>query len=204
MATFEVEKKFRLTETQQQILLDNATFVGEKVIVDSYFDDDSFSLTLNGNWLRLRDGAFELKAPFAVGAVSESGVIRFREITDYDLILKELNLKPRSSFEESLEKAGIKAFVTCHTTRRTYKKDGFTIDIDTATYDDSEFTFSIAEIEKLVNSEEEADEADAEIIAFAKQHSLSTNDFILGKIAAFIQVENPRHYDMLIEAGILK
>lgn len=204
VSTFEIEKKFLLTNEQQTALLDGATLVAEKKITDSYWDDAGFSLTLKGNWLRRRDGVFELKAPFAAGAVSKTGVIRFRELTDANEILEELHIPAQGTLEETLDAVGIHPFVTCHTVRKSYKKGEFTIDIDQATYDNSSFAYAVAEVEVLVQSEDETDAAEAKILEFAHKHGLETDQFILGKIAAFIEAEDRRHYDLLIEAGVLK
>jgi adenylate cyclase class IV len=204
MAEIEIEKKFLLTENQKNLLLADAQLVGDFSIEDSYFDSDDYRLTLNDYWLRLRDGAYELKAPLQSGSGSYEGTNRYRELTDIAEICTELNLEDTGDFAATLGKNGLQAFITLNTARTSYKKDGFKIDIDQATYVNSEFTYAVAEIELLISDESFADEADAKIISFAKQFNLGMDEMILGKVAAFMEVERPAHYKALVEAGVLK
>lgn len=200
----EIEKKFLLTDEQKKDLLEGAHELGHKLVVDSYFDNDAFVLTSNDLWLRERDGAHELKAPLKSGNGSASGGNRYHEITDSKEIAHQLGLSGGSDLETELSRAGIKKFITCFTNRDSYEKQGFHIDIDSATYLSSEFVYALAEIELLVNSESEADDADRRIIEFAKGFGLTTDQVILGKIGAFIKSEIPDHYKFLVGAGVLK
>lgn len=204
MAEIEIEKKFILSDAQKEALLEDAESVGEATIEDSYLDTESYDLTLQDYWFRLRDGLYELKAPLRSGAGSYEGTNRYRELTDIDAISSELGLNASNEIEVNLSESGIKPFITCFTKRKSYKKEGFKIDIDTATYENSDFTYSVAEIELLVEDESEADAAEERIIAFAKKYDLSTDQIILGKIAAYLKEENPDHYEKLVAAGVLK
>ncbi len=199
----EIEKKFLLTDAQREALLSGAQELGRKLIEDDYFDTDDYSLTRNDLWFRRRDGAYELKAPLLSGSGSYFATNRYNEITDIHEIASRLGLSG-DNFEASLAGAGIKRFVTCFSDRTSYEKQGFHIDVDAATYRDTDFTYAVAEIELLVKDESEADDADRRIIEFAKGFNLTTDQVVMGKIAAYLQAEKPDYYTALVEAGVLK
>lgn len=203
MAIIEVEKKFLPTLDQQEALLKDAILLETKVVTDTYFDTPTYELSTHDLWLRERNGVYELKAPPKAGSGSYSGTNRYHEITDPQLILQELGLDPNDTVEVAFSKAGITQFMTCYTNRSSYKKDGFHIDVDTATYDDSKFTYALIEIELLVD-ETKADTADDRIMKFAQKFNLRADGVILGKIAAFLKEERPEHYKVLADANILK
>lgn len=94
--------------------------------------------------------------------------------------------------------------MTCFTNRTSYEKQGFHIDIDSASYLDSTFKYSIAEIELLVADEKDADIAEQKVIEFANECRLTTDQIILGKIVAYLQAEKPDHYNALLDANIIK
>ncbi len=200
----EIEKKFLLSEHQQNDLLEGARELGVKLVEDSYLDTETFSLTTNDLWFRDRDGAYELKAPLLSGSGSYTATNRYNEITDTQEIARVLGLDTDLDFETSLSRAGIKKFMTVYTSRNSYEKQGFHIDIDSARYLDSSFEYAVAEIELLVTSESEADEAESQIIEFAKKFELITDQVVLGKVAAYLKAEKPAHYEALVNAGVLK
>jgi adenylate cyclase class IV len=199
----EIEKKFLLTGIQQQALLEGAHELGEKIVEDSYLDTDDYRLTGKDFWFRERDGSYELKAPLKSSNGSPSATNRYHEITSLEAIRQELELDATADFEVALATAGITRFVTCFTSRKSYEKQGFHIDIDAATYLDSDFVYALAEIELLVDDESQADEAERRIIEFAKSFNLTTDQVVLGKIGTYLQSESPTHYQSLVDAGIL-
>jgi adenylate cyclase class IV len=203
MATIEIEKKFLPTPEQQEALLKDAKIIESKVVTDTYLDTPTYELSTHDLWLRERDGVYELKAPPKAGSGSYSGTNRYHEITDPRLILQELGLDPNDTIDTAFNKADIAPFMICYTNRSSYEKDGFHIDVDSATYDDSEFTYALVEIELLVD-ETEAEEADSRIMEFARQYNLRADGVILGKIAALLKEERPEHYNALVAANILK
>lgn len=200
----EIEKKFLLTEAQQNNLLSGAKELGRKVVEDTYFDTDAYQLTLGDFWLRKRDGAYELKAPLRSGSGSYAATNRYNEITDTEEILLELGLSDATDFETALARAGIKRFMTCFSDRTSYDRQGFHVDIDSVTYLDSAFEYAVAEIELLVETEAEADEAERRIMELAKELNLATDQLIMGKVAAYLKEKRPDHYLALVDAGVLK
>lgn len=200
----EIEKKFLLTETEQQAPLQDATELGQKTIDDTYLDTADYSLTSRDLWLRERDGAYELKVPLRSAGSPSSATNRYHELTYVEEIHEALNLSAAVDFETALSLAGIARFMTCHTTRKSYEKQGFRIDVDTVTYAESAFEYALAEIESLIEDESGADEAERHIVEFAKSYGLTTDRVILGKVGAYLKAERPNHYGVLVDAGILK
>lgn len=200
----EIEKKFLLTATQQHDLLEGAREIEKKTVEDSYFDTVDYRLTTNDLWLRKRDGIYELKAPLKTASGS-SATNRYHEITDIDVIAAELGITlDGNDLEASLARAGVTVFLTYHTNRESYEKQGFHIDIDAAEYPGSDFRYALAEIELLVDDESQADAAEDKIIEFAQSFGLVTDQVILGKVVVYLQHERPEHYDALVRSGILK
>lgn len=200
----EIEKKFLLTDAQQQVLLEGAHELGEKVVEDSYLDTEDFRLTKQDYWFRARNGAYELKAPLKSSDGSPTATNRYHEITSLEEIRQELQLETGVDFDTALSTAGITRFITCYTSRKSYEKGGFHIDIDAATYKDSDFVYALAEIELLVHDESKADEAERRIIEFAQSFNLTTDQLVLGKIGSYLKSESPIHYESLVTAGVFK
>lgn len=198
----EIEKKFLLTDTQKQALLDGARGIGEKSMTDSYLDTADYSLTTNDLWFRERNGAYELKAPLRLKTESSTATNRYHELTEIEDILRTLKLDATDDFKAALLTAGITSFITCFTQRKSYTKQNFQIDVDAVTFRDSQFEYAIAEIELIIDDESQADEAEYRIIEFAKQLGLTTDQVILGKVAAYLKAEKIDHYEVLVEAGI--
>lgn len=198
----EIEKKFLLTSAQKQSLLHGAHEIGERAVTDSYYDTQQYKLTTNDIWFRERDGAYELKAPLELKGDSSSKTNRYHELTRLEDIYSKLGLDMAHDFEVALARSGIERFMTCFTRRQSYKKQGFRIDVDTVSYLDSAFTYGLAEIELIVDDESKADEAESQIIAFAEQFNLTTDQVILGKVAAYLKEEKVEHYNALFDAGI--
>jgi adenylate cyclase class IV len=131
-------------------------------------------------------------------------VDQYRELTDRTEICQALGLPADgTAVADVLKNAHHEPFMSPRTTRRTYRKAGFTIDLDTVTYEGSDFRYTIAEIEKLVEDEADMPTAIEQIIAFARQHDLTTDQFILGKVGAYLKNERPDHYQALVAVGIL-
>jgi adenylate cyclase class IV len=198
----EVEKKFLLSPEDEARLIDRAKLIGEKAIKDTYYDTSDYDLTLANMWLRQRGNEFELKVPLSVS--DDRTIDQYREVTDRTEICQVLGLPADGSDVATvLENSDYEPFMSPNTTRRTYRKEGFTIDLDTVTYEGSSFRYAIAEIERLVEDEADVPAAVDEILAFARQHGLETDQFILGKVGAYIKSERPSHYEALVAVGVL-
>lgn len=196
----EVEKKFTLTKEQEKALIDGAEFLGEKKFTDIYYDDATFLLTKKDLWLRQRDGRFELKIPMNT-SIEERMSDQYRELENNEDILKYFNPDTNISLEKFLDEKEYKPFCKITTTRRKYKKEEFIIDLDTM-----DFGYTVAEIERMILDESKLNEATHAIIKFAKKHNITPDHMIRvrGKVVEYLRRNNPKHFQALIDAKIIK
>lgn len=201
----EIEKKFLLSEQDEQRLLAGAELVAEKSIDDAYYDTADYSLTLRDHWLRQRGERFELKVPLIAGENAAAAVANQYYELETDNEIREAIDLPLSDASLAVDLAthGYTPFISAHTQRRSYKKDGFTIDVDRVTYDNSDFTYAISEIELLVDDEADAPGAVEKIVAYAKERGLRTDQAVIGKVGAYLELERPEHYQKFVEGGVL-
>lgn len=193
----EVEKKFAIKPKSLAELVKDAEFLGEKTFSDTYLDTTDFSLTTKDIWLRTRDGKFELKLPQNQGLGTEQRAIdQYQELTDEEEIRQALNIENQETLEEDLKKAGITPFCTIVTTRKKYRKNGFTIDID-----EMDYGYNIGEIEMMVEDNSEAEDAVRQILSFARQYRLGFH--VKGKVIEWIKRNNPTHFQALVKSGTI-
>lgn len=195
----EVEKKFILSDEDINRLIKSAEFLEEKVFTDIYYDTDDFSLTINDQWLRSRDGKFELKIPLRQGA---NGLFdQYDEIENEQKIKKILNLTSVDELAVALGKNGYIQFCNCKTTRRKYKTGLFIIDLDVVDFQD--FIYNIGEIELMVKEKSEIEDAVNRITVFAKEQQLTIAP-VRGKVIEYLKRARPDHYQSLIKSGVVK
>lgn len=194
----EVEKKFILTPEQEKTLIDGAEFLGEKTFTDAYYDDRNFSLTKKDIWLRSRNGKFELKIPMNL-SLEERATDQYKELENSYEILQYFNAATAKSLEDFLVSRQYKSFCNIITTRRKYKKDVFGIDLDIMN-----FGYTLAEIEYIIDNESKIQEATKAIIAFAEKNNIISNNVIRGKVIEYLRKNNPKHFQALIDAKIIK
>lgn len=198
----EVEKKFSLTDREIITLTHGADLLSSKTFTDTYYDDENYSLTRKDYWLRKRDNQYELKTPLHKSV--ERKTDQYEEVTDIEKIIEILKLQVAGSFEQTLEYYNLKPFCVCKTTRQKYRIDEFIIDIDKAEYEGFEdFSYCICEIELLVENKDQIKQAIQKILIFAKQYNLSQNH-VRGKIIEYLKRKKPKHYQVLIEAKVVK
>lgn len=194
----EVERKFHLSENQKQGLLKGAVFLGEKEMTDIYYDRLNWALSMRDMWLRQRNGSFQLKVPLA--SAGSDGVDRYNETEDEAEIRSLISLPPGEGLAKDLGMGGFMPFCILKTKRKKYRKGGFVIDLDEAIGED--FSYAIAEVELMVDLEEQTDGAAASIDAFAREHALQLDDKIERKVLSYLKSQRPEHYRALVEAGI--
>ena len=191
----EVEKKFILTEDQEKRLVDGAEFLGEKKIVDAYYDDSRYSLTTKDTWLRRRNGKFELKVP--MNEIMERRVSdQYRELETDEEIAAFLGLPAGKILSETLREKGYAPFLVLTTTRRKYRKDGFGIDLDSA-----DFGYNVAELECIIDDKSKVRETTQKIIDYAKTYGFGEG-VVRGKVCEFLRRKKPGHFQALVEAKI--
>lgn len=188
----EVEKKFILSESDRKRLLAGAESIGTKTFTDVYYDNAGYDLTIKDWWLRSRNGALELKTPAGNGN-PRTGIEtnQYEEFESEDAIKKQLGINSDKPLPETLPLLGYRPFGTMTTVREKYKKDGFTIDIDSV-----DFGFNIAEIELMVEDGGKIEEARQRIIAFTKQHGLKV-DPVRGKVLEYLARIDQEHFRAL-------
>lgn len=197
----EVEQKFLLKPGDAERLQAGATFVSERVMNDAYYDTADCALGCKDQWLRLRDGRWELKVPLHGHSNAGTAMQQYDEMEDDDSIRKFLKIPGDGALGDDLTSAGYTMIAHYLTTRRAFKNNDFTIDFDFADYSDS--TYEIAEVELMVHDRSEMDAAAARIQAFAKQHGLTTVP-VRGKLIEYFKRKRPEIYQTLKSAGIIK
>ncbi len=198
---FEVEQNFNLSPDQTARLLTGAEFRHEKTILDTYFDTTSYALSCKDMWLRDRNGRFELKVPADMHGASV--IDQYEEIENEEGIRRAIGLPRDGNMSDDLAKNGYQPFCACTTLRKTYLKDGFTIVLDEVSYRDSAWTYKTCEIELLVETREQMPDASRRIVEFARANGLNS-EYLLGKVVAYLQHERPKHYDALVNAGVIE
>jgi adenylate cyclase class IV len=174
-------------------------FLGKTMIRDIGFDTADFRYTTQNIWLRKRNcSGFELKR--AVKRQDQQ-IDCYEEVSDPDQILQILGIADTGDFADSLEKASIVPFVSFVTHREKYRLPGFTIDIDSADFGD--FSYQVAEVECLVEEEQEVAEAERRINQFLRQFPIDLSKKPLAKISAFLQIKRPEHYKALQSAAMI-
>lgn len=195
MKIIEVEKKFSLNNKEKESLIKGSENLGIKIFTDTYYDNQDKDLTTKDIWLRERDNKWELKIP--VGNPSEQVSDQYKELTNEEEIKKYLNFDDNKTLNQSLIESNYKPFASITTRRAKYKKGGLNIDID-----EMDFGYEIAEIEKMVEDEQQIQQATKEILEFANEHNLTVGK-IRGKVIEYLRRNNIEHFNKLISAGVL-
>ncbi|MBU0648402.1 CYTH domain-containing protein [Patescibacteria group bacterium] len=185
----EVEKKFILSDDQRELLIREAEFLQEIVFCDVYYDNQSYDWTLQDIWLRARGDKFELKV--SLDRTLGRQVDQYDEITDVDEIKKILNLEGDEELSEILIKEGFVPICECKTTRKKYRLGEFAVDMDLVEYDD--YSWSLVEIELMVNKKSEIADAARKIMDFASQRNWQTSR-IRGKVTEYLKRKKSEHY----------
>jgi len=194
----EVEKKVILTNEQEKALINGAEFLGEKKFTDIYYDDEGCALTSKDVWLRSRGGRFELKIPMNM-YTGNRVLDQYKELESDKDILNYFRADIDKPLADFLIDKEYKPFCEIITTRKKYKKNGFNIDLDSL-----DFGYTIAEIEYMINDELKMDEATESIIAFAKKHNIDTDAVVRGKVIEYLRINNYKHFQALLDAGVIK
>jgi adenylate cyclase class IV len=195
----EVEQKFILTEKDEQLLTQGAQFLGEKTFTDIYYDTAEYTLTKSNIWLRKRGENWEVKIP--TGNTGNGMTQQYQEIEGEEKIRQVFDVAPKNDFEKDITEYGYAPFCICQTTRRKYAREKFIIDLDTAAIGE-DFSYHIGEIEMMVPSEEQAENATEEILRFAKSLGIEALP-VRGKVIEYLKRKKPDHYQALMEAGVV-
>ncbi len=181
----EVEQKFQLKPGDRERLLAGAEFVNTHVMHDVYYDTADAKLISGEAFLRNRDGRFELKLPLHRLSKQLPKAYHYQEYEDEAEIRKVLNLPAAGTMAEVLERSGYKAVAEYATTRTKYRREPFILDFDT-----TDFGFSVIEIERQVEREEERADAAQSIHDFANEVGLELVH-VRGRIHEFLVLKRP-------------
>ena len=192
----EVEKRFQLTPEQEVRLLNGARHLKTLTNEDVFYDTDDYVLTRQDHWLRSRNGRFELKR--SVHELGHKlGGTAYDEIEDEAGVRSFLNLPSTNSLESDLATAGYKPFAKIVKERRSYEKEGFHLDLDIC-----DFGYDLAEIELMIESEQDRGEALERIEGFASRMGLDQTP-VRGKVIEYLFRFSPKHYQTLVNAGVI-
>ena len=218
-ADLEVERKFSappggLSELERRVAAVGGRALGSATLSDVYWDTPDARLARRDVWLRARNSEWELKIPPpGAGDDRRSGGERgvFLEVEGLEAVVASLRegdlvtlagaRAPTTSaaFEADLRAAGLEAFASFDTDRARFElPNGVRVDADLAS-----FGHSVVELEQMVRSEGEVEEADARIRATATRLGLRPLDGTGGKLETFIRLHRPAHLRALVAAGIL-
>ncbi|MCC6323421.1 CYTH domain-containing protein [Candidatus Nomurabacteria bacterium] len=175
----EVEKKFKPTEEQLKAILEGAVFLGKVINHDIYYDYPDYRMYKKEIRLRNRNGNFELK----IGDDAVKGVAE--EIEGEENIQKYLKLEEQLS--EFIEK-NLVEIINYKTSRDKYKKDDFSIDVDS-----TDFGYDMVEIELMIDDKSKTKEAEERIVSFALSAGLSLSK-LPGKTIEYLKRMNPELY----------
>jgi len=103
---------------------------------------------------------------------------------------------------KDLAAQGIKPFIACQTTRRKYKVGEFLLDMDLVAYDEGS-TYTLAEIEAMVENQSDVAGAIERIHALAQTHGC-TIEPIRGKVVQYLMNHKRDHFEALVKAGVIK
>ncbi len=193
----EIEKRIRLNEEIKKILIADAQFLKQEEIIDEYYDNDCFEFTTNDIWLRNRNKKFELK----IGIKGMGKADRYRELEDEQDIKKFLNIPDNVEIKDFLKEKGFEPFCELKTKSEKYKNGDFLIEIDQSEAQD--FKYNSAEIELMVENENQIQEARDKIIDFLNSKNIPLERLFFAKIFEYIKEKRRSHFIELVKRGIV-
>lgn len=192
----EVEKKCLATSEFLDFLKNNSEKLGERVFEDVYLDFEDLRLIKNDIWLRKRNGKYELKVPMSDNRKSDV----YEEIENEAQILEKLDLK---NFDD------LTPLSILITHRQKFQIDDFHIDLDEITSPKTDFRYNMMEIELMVESFEDYEDAQKRILEFMQKHSLKA-EIVNGKVIEYFRryrrdifelfKANPHHSHRIVDS----
>jgi len=210
----EIERRFPFdSETENRLREAGASAVSEKSFTDTYYDTKDFRLTGADHWLRRRDEKWELKYPSPIRLSDNAAeYVESDDEIEMDGILEKLLEVPmdhsaRDTLTDPLSRwDSLIDFSTIRTTRKKFTLNGVVIDLDSA-----DFGFAIGEMEVLVikTGDGEVDTKNHENALKALDETALTLGIVFnskrlhGKVTTFLRQRRRKHYDYLVERGVL-
>lgn len=194
----EIEKKFEGDARHITHATAGLTKTKTVRLEDIYYDNETYALTSKDNWLRNRNGRFELKLCVPLGDRSpEHPYDNYREIDDEAAIRAELKLEDDLSLADAIAKAGFAPFGPIITDREEYHDGIFTLDVDRLPNGKI-----LIEVEVLIEDNGDIGAAERQLATFTKGRGL-TKEAHYGKIFEFLKANRPEHYQVLKAAGVI-
>ncbi|CAG8439520.1 1332_t:CDS:2 [Ambispora leptoticha] len=214
---YEIERKFKFDPQKLAQLetnngpnkFDSLKFLSRKSFTDIYYDnqDSNYPLTSQDIWLRQRDNKWECKTPMNLTNSMDSyhELETANEISDFlkrtllpnKNIIANATLSPEFLFTTY----NLTPFCKIHTTRDRYLiNEEFTMDLDKA-----DFGHYVGEIELIVESKDEVNEAEKKIALFMKENDwfFDTSEIAVSKLIAYIENFNRKQWAYLEDSGVL-
>ncbi|XP_003744692.1 thiamine-triphosphatase [Galendromus occidentalis] len=206
----EVERKFRVTAENPFVNLEEGEYFVRKeelLLLDQYFDNSSFELTVNDHWLRQRTvdssrGVWEIKYRHALpqDGVEERHCTQYMETSDIreiaSCIRRVLAAADGASFEEILE--SLQCWCAIRTTRRTHELKVHAYGSPITVVLDSFDGKHVGEVEIILpenSTPEEVHRAEGAVDAVFSRFALE--DASGGKVENFIREQKPELFDKL-------
>ncbi|KAM3937567.1 thiamine-triphosphatase isoform 2-T2 [Leptodactylus fuscus] len=203
----EVERKFVPgPDVEDKLCTLGAELLEEITFRDSYFDNSDLRLTLNDMWLRRRGDSWELKHPPQRGARGLSGAsTQYMELTSEDDIICRVSEELGVPCPLNIESFGLQEFASFVTRRRRFQlplveKSNLKVVVD---LDEADFGFAVGEVEVLVQTKEEIENALKKVETICKQLGVFRETPVQGKVSTFLQMNRADHYRQLVEAHVI-
>ncbi|XP_069617904.1 thiamine-triphosphatase isoform X2 [Ranitomeya imitator] len=203
----EVERKFVPgPDVEKKLCALGAGLLEEITFQDSYYDNSDLRLTLNDMWLRRREGSWELKHPPQRGARGLYGAsTQYMELTSEDDIISRVSEELGVPRPHNIESFGLNEFASFVTRRRRFQlplveNSNTKVVVD---LDEADFGFAVGEVEVLVKTQEEVENALQKVEEICRQLGVYRETPVQGKVSTFLQMNRADHYRQLLEAHVI-
>jgi len=193
--TIEVETKFQVADDYASAIINIGGRLDKKIeMVDIYYDTESFDLMKKDHWLRLRNGAWELKYPPVDEAGHCGGLTAYRECCDPSVIvdtvsclLPQHDVVAQDNMENLVSRLTVLAELT--TERECWKLLNVQVVVDTVKHQDQVLT-QVGEVEMVVGATNQLDFAREKVKEVAQALGVA-NYQPEGKLAVYLRKMKP-------------
>ncbi|CAJ0930741.1 unnamed protein product [Ranitomeya imitator] len=157
-------------------------------------------------WLRRREGSWELKHPPQRGARGLYGAsTQYMELTSEDDIISRVSEELGVPRPHNIESFGLNEFASFVTRRRRFQlplveNSNTKVVVD---LDEADFGFAVGEVEVLVKTQEEVENALQKVEEICRQLGVYRETPVQGKVSTFLQMNRADHYRQLLEAHVI-
>jgi uncharacterized protein YjbK len=194
----EIERKILLTEDQLDQLEKQSRSSQEVSFLDVYYDTKDYHLTGQNMWLRKREDRFELKRK--VKDTASKNDIYEELVRDQD-IKQAIGISADAELAQALPSHRIAPFCHLKTIRKSLALELLHLDIDICY--EKDFTYRVAEIEFLVQTQDEIPMAEKKIEEWLSKQGLQLQKKPRGKLIEYLFQKRPDHYHYLKHMGVI-